>query len=106
MKAARDALSRCMKNALGNGLSIAGQAACVGAVNAVTDWPGRGSLISFPSIEPASATRKLRNLNVFLQYCLVGHEIWVVPRGKACFFPHEDKATSANDEALLHNEAS
>lgn len=37
IEAARNALSRCMKNALGNSLSIAGQADCVGAVSAVTD---------------------------------------------------------------------
>lgn len=37
IEAARNVLSRCMKDALGNSLSIAGQADCIGAVSAVTD---------------------------------------------------------------------
>lgn len=37
IEAARNAPSHRMKNALGNSLSIAGQADCIGAVSAVTD---------------------------------------------------------------------
>lgn len=51
---AQNALSPRMKNALGNSVPIAGQARGIGAVSAVTYWPGRVALISFPSIKSAS----------------------------------------------------